>query len=125
MQTHEACGGCGRAYTDTPNDICPNIQHWRARVEMLGATGLTERQRGGLTKILVRIGSWTSSRWDQHLRWEIGDEDTDVIVAWLKSHGIEPSRGSGNFAKGLAKLRKLDLIHGFRASDELMSVVHS
>lgn len=54
---------------------------------------LTIRQRKALETILTRIGSWTSSRWDQHLRHEVGDEDANAIIAWLAKHGINPYRG--------------------------------
>ena len=30
--------------------------------------------------LLTRIGSWTSARWDQHLRDHVGDEATDRII---------------------------------------------
>lgn len=40
--------------------------------------------------LLTRIGSWTSARWDQHLRYEYGDEATNNVIAALASLGIVP-----------------------------------
>src|SRR5262245_30330064 len=34
--------------------------------------------------LLVRIASWTSSRWDQHLRYEFGDEEGGSMIAHIK-----------------------------------------
>ncbi len=45
---------------------------------------LTERQRRGMRRTLWRLASATSSRWDQHLRDFIGDEDADAVIAWVK-----------------------------------------
>jgi hypothetical protein len=33
--------------------------------------------------LLVSIGSWTHARFDQHLRYEFGDEAADACLAWL------------------------------------------
>jgi hypothetical protein len=38
--------------------------------------------------LLVRIGSWTSARWDQHLRFEFGDDATNRFIEWLKPLGL-------------------------------------
>ena len=35
---------------------------------------------GRLLWLLVRIGSWTDARWDQHLRDEFGDMDADETI---------------------------------------------
>lgn len=51
---------------------------------------LSARQREGLATVLTRIGSWTNARWDQHLRFEVGDEDADAIVAWLAAREVFP-----------------------------------
>lgn len=34
--------------------------------------------------LLTRIGSWTSARWDQHLRNEIGDAAADEAIRWIE-----------------------------------------
>lgn len=51
---------------------------------------LTERQRAALEKLLVRIGSFTSARFHQHLRYEVGDDDTNAILQFLAAHGVRP-----------------------------------
>lgn len=33
--------------------------------------------------LLTRIGSWTNARWDQHLRYEFGDERAERMIAAL------------------------------------------
>jgi len=33
-----------------------------------------------IQKILNRVGSWTTSRWDQHLRYDIGDEAANKVL---------------------------------------------
>jgi hypothetical protein len=55
---------------------------------------LTERQRRGFSRVLFILASSTSSRWDQHLRYEIGDEDADAVIAWLAREGIPGDFGS-------------------------------
>lgn len=30
--------------------------------------------------LLTRIGSWTNARWDQHLRYEYGDEKAGPVI---------------------------------------------
>lgn len=45
---------------------------------------LTEEQKIALCKILMHIGSWTNSRFDQHLRYEINDEDANIILKWIE-----------------------------------------
>lgn len=47
-----------------------------------------EDVRDGVIHLFLSIGSWTNSRWDQHLRYEYGDEKTDTIVQWLIAEGI-------------------------------------
>ena len=36
-----------------------------------------------LNWLLYRIGSWTSARWDQHLRYEFGDERASSLISFL------------------------------------------
>lgn len=43
--------------------------------------------------LLVRIGSWTNARWDQHIRHEMGDQAADDLIRYLDEQGIRPSRG--------------------------------
>ena len=49
--------------------------------------------RAALTFLLDRIGSWTSARWDQHVRFEFGDEVADGLAALLQKSGVTPYRG--------------------------------
>jgi hypothetical protein len=51
---------------------------------------MNDRQRTALSELLTRIGSWTSARWDQHLRYEVGDVDADAIIRWLNAQGVYP-----------------------------------
>lgn len=51
---------------------------------------LSERQKNALRTLLMKIGSMSNARYDQWLRHDVGDEDTDAIVAWLRTHGIDP-----------------------------------
>lgn len=44
---------------------------------------LTPRQAAGLRRVLQRVASMSSARWDQHLRYEIEDEDADAAIAWV------------------------------------------
>ena len=46
----------------------------------------------GLRFLLSRIGSWTNARFDQHLRYEFGDEQTDEIMKWLEVY-VSPKLG--------------------------------
>ena len=39
-----------------------------------------------LARLLIRIGSWTSARFDQHIRHELADERADAVLAWLGGH---------------------------------------
>lgn len=47
-----------------------------------------EAAKQGLVFLLTRIGSWTSARWDQHLRERYGDKHADEIIEWLNEHEI-------------------------------------
>lgn len=46
-----------------------------------------------LAYLLESIAGWTTSRWDQHLRNEVGDEDADRLIQWLEEKGVKPYRG--------------------------------
>ncbi len=37
-----------------------------------------------VTWLLTRIGSWTNARWDQHLRFEFGDEIAGPVIEQLR-----------------------------------------
>lgn len=50
----------------------------------------------GLQFLLTRIGSWTESRWDQHLRYQIGDEHAETVIAWLAERGVLPHIPDGS-----------------------------
>lgn len=50
---------------------------------------LTERQRRGFARLLLRIANWTHARWDQWLRDEIGDPDADEVIKWIEDSGID------------------------------------
>ena len=45
---------------------------------------LTPKQKAAVLTLLQRIGSWTNARWDQHLMYDVGDEDTRVIIKWAR-----------------------------------------
>lgn len=63
---------------------------WDDAKRCFQSNNLTSRQTDALELLLTRIGSWTTARWDQHLRNEVGDEDANAIIAWLKDHDILP-----------------------------------
>ena len=44
--------------------------------------------RTALAFLLVRIGSWTSVRWDRHVRDEYGDEVADELAVVLREARI-------------------------------------
>lgn len=50
---------------------------------------MNETAKKHLRFLLVRIGSWTEARWDQHLRYEFGDEATNETIAWLREAGFD------------------------------------
>ncbi len=58
--------------------------------ELQASLKLTERQRSAFARMLCFIGSWTNARYDQHLRYDVGDEDADAIINWLHAEGINP-----------------------------------
>lgn len=71
---------------------------------------MNETAKKHLRFLLVRIGSWTSARWDQHLRFEFGDKKTDETIAWLRESGfdVDAMRGRPSVPEGeLAKPREL------------------
>lgn len=47
-----------------------------------------KRAMTALAHLLVRIGSWTSSRWDQHVRHEYGDEVAEDLDRLLDDLGV-------------------------------------
>lgn len=47
--------------------------------------------RTALAFLLIRIGSWTSARWDQHVRHEYGDEVADLLINMLEKAHIPVS----------------------------------
>lgn len=47
-----------------------------------------------ILRIFCRVGVWTSGRFDQHLRHQLGDGPTDAILAWLSEH-VSPRLGKG------------------------------
>lgn len=66
---------------------------------------LTTKQKAAVLTMLQRIGSWTAARWDQHLRYDVGDEDTDVILKWAHEQ-LGPGSPSGNDAAIAAAARE-------------------
>jgi len=42
--------------------------------------------------LLIRIGSWTNARWDQHLLYEFGYERTHHLIDSLAAQGIDFNR---------------------------------
>lgn len=46
--------------------------------------------------LLLRIGGWTQARWDQHLRYEFGDDVAGPVIVWLNSmlHDENCDRGA-------------------------------
>jgi hypothetical protein len=59
---------------------------------------MNEKQRQALCKILNRISGWSPARLDQWLRYEVGDKDTDEILAWLdRAAHIEFNKESSEF----------------------------
>jgi hypothetical protein len=55
----------------------------------------------GLTFLLTRTGSWTSARWDQHLRDHLGDAPTEEVIRWLAERGILPYIAEGSSGRRL------------------------
>lgn len=67
---------------------CGDLLQSYAAANIAPTVMLTERQRLAVGYLLTRIGSWTSSRFDQHLRHDVGDRDADAILVWLSAQGI-------------------------------------
>jgi hypothetical protein len=42
-----------------------------------------------LAWLLERIGSWSNARFDQHLRYNFGDQATEDFLTWLDRNGVE------------------------------------
>lgn len=70
--------GCGvpvqRVHRKYPNVLGPPYHECPRRPERL------------LAWMLVRVGSLTHARFDQHLRHEFGDQATNDLLEWLKRH---------------------------------------
>lgn len=63
----------------------PGVAVSTARVVVRNAGHASGRNiETALTFLLTRIGSWTNSRWDQHLRAEFGDEFAGPVIIALK-----------------------------------------
>lgn len=67
-------------------DSCAQLRRQRERQKKT-----VER---ALCFLLIRIGSWTNARFDQHLRHEFGDEFADDVMAWL-AENVSPELGKG------------------------------
>ena len=78
--------GCGRSI------LVSMVHDLRKRVVelelALSEKVVPEDVRDGIVHLFLSIGSWTNSRWDQHLRHEYGDEKTDKIIQWFIAEGI-------------------------------------
>ena len=78
--------GCGRSI------LISMIHDLRKRVRELEALEsekvVPENVRDAIIHLFLGIGSWTHSRWDQHLRNEYGDEKTDKVIRWMMDEGI-------------------------------------
>ena len=84
--------GCGRSI------LISMIHDLRKRVRELEVPAsrdiasdkpqVPEYVREAIIHLFLGIGSWTHSRWDQHLRNEYGDEITDKVIRWMKDEGI-------------------------------------
>lgn len=65
------------------------MEEWRKENECRLLNCVERRRevtpRKMLALLLLRIGSWTNARYDQHLRFEFGDENAEKFLRWLKS----------------------------------------
>lgn len=50
-----------------------------------GKVILTPLQRRAMRAVLIKVGSWTHARFDQHLRNDVGDAEADAIMKWVES----------------------------------------
>ena len=77
---------CGRSI------LISMIQDSQKRVveleNILSEKIVPEDVREAIIHLFLSIGSWTHSRWDQHLRHEYGDEKTDKVISWFIAEGI-------------------------------------
>lgn len=73
MGTWEGCQVCRPRVPSQPGSGCRDLN-----------------LRMALEKLLNQIGSWTSSRFDQHVRHEFGDETAEDLIAWLNHFDINP-----------------------------------
>ncbi len=76
------CPPCGnvptcRVHKDHPNFQGPPYHDCPRRPEKT------------LAWILIHIGSLTSSRFDQHLRYQFGDVATNDLLEWLERNAVE------------------------------------
>lgn len=89
--------GCDQiAYIERgPNDVVLGAMR-DALIRLTGEPETPPEVTQGLNRILTRIGSWTNTRWDQHLRSFFGDEATDMVIGWLAERGILPHIPNGS-----------------------------
>ena len=80
---------------------------------------LTTPQREAARKVLLKIGSWTSSRFDQHLRYEVGDEDADAVLRALNVLGVLPEEcdPAGRIREGTTAQRQVEASKPVRKRD--------
>lgn len=70
----------------------PSEQHACGPAPTVPAPG--DQVIDGLAWILLRVGSWTAARFDQHLRDEFGDGLAGELLRWLQTIGVlEAVRG--------------------------------
>ena len=67
-------------YSAIPSDLREAIRTVEAMAE-------------ALQFLLPRIGSWTNARWDQHLRYEFGDERAGPMITALTAFGSTAPAG--------------------------------
>lgn len=104
-ETGVVCREHGRkADRDEPCWMCDMHAEKRARDE--ASRRASANVKRGLEFLLIRIGSWTSARYDQHLRHEMGDEAADEVIAWLGER-VSPSLGPGPNGEPLYRLEDL------------------
>lgn len=74
---------CGRSI------LISMIRDLHTRVDELerGRKAIPEEVQDCFSYLFLRIGNWTHSRWDQHLRHEYGDEKTNRFITWLINEG--------------------------------------
>lgn len=50
------------------------------------ADPLSEDQSAVLGRLLKSLACRTGARWDQHLRYDVGDEQAEPIIEWVHQH---------------------------------------